>query len=45
VLVRSGISGAIDLSALPANRRPDAAVESVAELVAAFGGNAIAPAG
>jgi NagD protein len=45
VLVRSGISGTIDLEALPADRRPDAVVDSVAQLVAAFGGNAIAPAG
>jgi NagD protein len=36
VLVRSGISGGLDLSALAAGRRPDAAVASVAELVAAL---------
>jgi HAD superfamily hydrolase (TIGR01450 family) len=36
VLVRSGISGGLDLSALDVSRRPDAAVESVAELVRAL---------
>lgn len=41
VLVRSGISGAIDLSSLPESRRPDATVNSVADLIPAFGGNAI----
>jgi ribonucleotide monophosphatase NagD (HAD superfamily) len=45
VLVRSGISGAIDLAALPPRRRPDAVVDSIAELVGALRGNANAPAG
>ena len=34
VLVRSGISGAIDLDRLPANRRPDAVLDGVADLTA-----------
>ena len=34
VLVRSGISGAIDLDRLPAHRRPDAVLDGVAELTA-----------
>lgn len=34
VLVRSGISGAIDLERVPARRRPDAAIDSVSELLA-----------
>ncbi|MBV9048462.1 MAG: HAD hydrolase-like protein [Solirubrobacterales bacterium] len=33
VLVRSGITGGIDLTRVPANRRPDAAVDGVAELL------------
>jgi HAD superfamily hydrolase (TIGR01450 family) len=33
VLVRSGISGQIDLQAVPAVRRPDAAIDGVAELL------------
>ncbi|HEY1592238.1 MAG TPA: HAD hydrolase-like protein [Solirubrobacteraceae bacterium] len=33
VLVRSGISGDVDLSAVPARRRPDAAIERVGELL------------
>ena len=33
VLVRSGISGQIDLQSLPARRRPDAAVDGVADLL------------
>jgi HAD superfamily hydrolase (TIGR01450 family) len=34
VLVRSGISGALDLSRLPESRRPDLAVDTVADLLA-----------
>lgn len=34
VLVRSGISGALDLSSVPETRRPDACVDTVAELLA-----------
>jgi ribonucleotide monophosphatase NagD (HAD superfamily) len=33
VLVRSGISGQIDLATVPQRRRPDAAVDAVAELL------------
>lgn len=33
VLVRSGITGAIDLDRVPAGRRPDASVDGVAELL------------
>jgi HAD superfamily hydrolase (TIGR01450 family) len=33
VLVRSGISGAIDLSSVPENRRPTAAVDGVSDLL------------
>jgi len=33
VLVRSGISGAIDLQAVPERQRPDAAIDGVAELL------------
>jgi ribonucleotide monophosphatase NagD (HAD superfamily) len=33
VLVRSGISGAIDLTQVPERRRPDAAIDGVAELL------------
>ena len=33
VLVRSGISRAVDFGKLPARRRPDAAVDGVAELL------------
>jgi ribonucleotide monophosphatase NagD (HAD superfamily) len=33
VLVRSGISGQIDLQAVPERRRPDAAIDGVAELL------------
>ena len=33
VLVRSGISGAIDLERVPARRRPDAVVDGVADLL------------
>ena len=33
VLVRSGITGAIDLDRVPARRRPDASVDGVAELL------------
>ena len=33
LLVRSGISGGVDLSAVPARRRPDAAIERVGELL------------
>jgi ribonucleotide monophosphatase NagD (HAD superfamily) len=33
VLVRSGISGAIDLDRLPERHRPDAVIEGVAELL------------
>lgn len=36
VLVRSGISGALDLERVPAARRPDAAVSSVGDLLAAL---------
>ena len=33
VLVRSGISGAIDLAQVPERRRPDAAVDRVSDLL------------
>ena len=33
VLVRSGISGQIDLQGVPERRRPDAAIDGVAELL------------
>jgi ribonucleotide monophosphatase NagD (HAD superfamily) len=33
VLVRSGISGAIDLGRVPERRRPDAAVDGVGDLL------------
>ena len=33
VLVRSGISGALDLSRVPERRRPHVTVETVAELL------------
>ena len=33
VLVRSGISGRIDLDRVPERRRPDAVVDGVAELL------------
>ncbi|MEA2145463.1 MAG: hypothetical protein QOG59_1050, partial [Solirubrobacteraceae bacterium] len=33
VLVRSGISGDIDLERVPESRRPDAAVDGVADLL------------
>jgi NagD protein len=36
VLVRSGISGAIDLDKLPERHRPDAVIEAVAELLKAL---------
>lgn len=45
VLVRSGISGAIDLAALPPGRRPDGVVETVAQLVTALGRKGIAQPG
>ena len=34
ILVRSGISGALDLSTLPERRRPDAVVDGVGDLLA-----------
>jgi ribonucleotide monophosphatase NagD (HAD superfamily) len=34
VLVRSGISGDLDISRLPESRRPDAVVDGVGELLA-----------
>jgi ribonucleotide monophosphatase NagD (HAD superfamily) len=34
ILVRSGISGQVDLDRVPARRRPDAAIDGVAELLA-----------
>ena len=34
VLVRSGISGAIDSATLPDSRRPDAVIDAVADLLA-----------
>jgi hypothetical protein len=33
VLVRSGTTGAIDLERVPERRRPDAAIDSVADLL------------
>jgi hypothetical protein len=33
VLVRSGISGAIDLDAVPERRRPDAVIDGVGDLL------------
>jgi len=33
VLVRSGVSGQIDLSKVPERRRPDAAIDGVADLL------------
>ena len=33
VLVRSGISGAIDLDRVPESRRPDAVIDGVADLL------------
>ena len=33
VLVRSGISGGVDLEQLPGGQRPDAAIDAVAELL------------
>jgi ribonucleotide monophosphatase NagD (HAD superfamily) len=33
ILVRSGISGSVDLSRVPERRRPDAAIDGVAELL------------
>jgi ribonucleotide monophosphatase NagD (HAD superfamily) len=36
VLVRSGISGAIDLNRLPERQRPDAVIDGVAELLQAL---------
>jgi NagD protein len=33
VLVRSGISGAIDLDGVPEKRRPDAAIDGIADLL------------
>lgn len=36
VLVRSGISGAIDLERIPERRRPDAVIDGVADLLAAL---------
>ena len=36
VLVRSGISGAIDLDKLPERRRPDAVIDGVADLLQAL---------
>ncbi|HTU98078.1 MAG TPA: HAD hydrolase-like protein, partial [Solirubrobacteraceae bacterium] len=33
VLVRSGISGEIDLATVPAHRRPDTAIDGVADLL------------
>jgi ribonucleotide monophosphatase NagD (HAD superfamily) len=36
ILVRSGISGQIDLDRVPARRRPDAVIEGVADLLAAL---------
>jgi HAD superfamily hydrolase (TIGR01450 family) len=34
ILVRSGISGRLDLAAIPAQRRPDAVIDGVADLLA-----------
>ena len=34
VLVRSGISGAVDLAGVPEQRRPDAVVDGVGEVLA-----------
>ena len=36
VLVRSGISGAIDLDGVPERRRPDAVIDGVADLLEAL---------
>ena len=36
VLVRSGISGAIDLDKLPERHRPDAVIDGVSDLLAAL---------
>ena len=33
VLVRSGISGRLDLGGMPERRRPDAVIEGIAELL------------
>ena len=33
MLVRSGISGAIDLDRVPSRRRPDAVVDGIADLL------------
>ena len=36
MLVRSGITGAIDLEELPESRRPDAVIDGVADLLDAL---------
>ena len=48
MLVRSGISGEIDLDTVPARRRPDAVIDGVADLLdrlgrAALGDGWLAP--